>query len=108
MPIQLVKEGTPGATVVAVKRVDELGFYTLGRDDLAKKIGLSGPKTTAVIRFLKLQSDNECYKKVTIGNAHFDRYSQKAISAIQGALAKHSTDEIWKSHGIRRKAAGAK
>jgi hypothetical protein len=108
MPIQLVKEGTPGATVVAVKRVDELGFYSLGRDDLAKKVNLSGPKTTAVIRFLKLQADSECYKQVTIGKARFDRYSQKAITAIQETLTKHTPEEIWQSHGIRWKSGSGK
>ena len=101
VPIQLVKEGTPGATVVAVKRVDDLSFYNLGRDQLAAKVGLSGPKTTATIRYLKLQDDKECYKQVTIGKAKFDRYSQKAIGAIQEALKKYSIDAIWKSHGIR-------
>jgi hypothetical protein len=101
MPVQLVKEGTPGATVVAVKRVDELGFYSLGRDDLAKKVGLSGPKTTAVIRFLNLQTDAECYKQLTVGKSKFDRYSQKAISAIQEALKKKPIADIWQSHGIR-------
>jgi hypothetical protein len=99
-PIQLVPEGTPGATVVAVKRVDDLGFYNLGRDQLAKKVGLSGPKTTAVIRFLKLQGDPDCYKQVTIGKSQFHRYSQKAIFAIQAAIKKYSIDEIWKSHGV--------
>lgn len=101
LPVQLIKEGTPGATVVAVKRVDELGFYSLGRDDLARKVGLSGPKTTAVIRFLKLQCDDECHKQVTIGKSKFDRYSPKAITAIQEALKKTPIDQIWQSHGIR-------
>ena len=101
MPVQLVKEGTPGATVVAVKRVDELGFYNLGRDDLAKKVGLSGPKTTAVIRHLKLQEDDECYKLVTVGKSKFNRYSQKAITRIQEVLKKKTIEQIWQSHGIR-------
>ena len=57
-------EGTPGATVVAVKRADDLGFYSLGRDQLAKKVGLSGPKTTAIIRFLNLRADPDYYKQV--------------------------------------------
>lgn len=108
MPVQLVKEGTPGATVVAVKRVDELGFYNLNRDELAKKVGLSGPKTTAVIRFLKLQQDVECYKQVTVGKTRFDRYSQKAISVIEEGLTKKPIHEIWQSHGIRRKPTGTK
>jgi hypothetical protein len=101
IPVQLVPEGTPGATVVAVKRVDDLSFYNLGRDQLAAKVGLSRPRTTAAIRFLKLKDDSETYKQVTIGKSKFDRYSQKAISAIQDALKKHSMDQIWKTHGIR-------
>lgn len=99
IPVQLVPEGTPGATVVAVKRVDELGFYSLGRDQLAAKVGISGPKTTAMIRFLKLQSDPDCYKRITIGQSKFDRYSQKAIAAILDALKKNDVEEIWRTHG---------
>ena len=100
-PIQLVKEGTPGATIVAVKRVDDLGFYNLGRDQLARQVGLTGPKTTAVIRFLKLEKDKECFKQITVGKSKFPRYSQKAIAVIQSALKIRSIDEIWRSHGIR-------
>lgn len=102
-PVHLVPEGTPGAAVVAVKRVDELSFYSLGRDQLAKKVGLSGPKTTAVIRFLGLQKDRDAYKDFVVGKSKFGRYSQKAIKAIQDALAKPGIDEIWHSHGIKGK-----
>jgi hypothetical protein len=84
--------------------VDELGFYSLGRDQLAEKVGLSGPRTTAAIRFLNLQTDPNCYKRITIGQAKFDRYSQKAIGAIQEALKKQNIEEIWETHGIRWKA----
>ena len=82
-PIHLVPEGTPDAAIVAVKRVDDLGFYNLGRDGLAQHVKLSGPKTTAVIRCLELQNDVECYKRVAIGKVKFDRYSQKAIEKIR-------------------------
>ena len=103
-PVQIVPEGTPGAAVVALKRVDELGFYSLGRDQLAEKVGLSGPKTTAAIRFLKLKNDPDCHKQITIGRTKFHRYSQKAMSAIKEGLASHTIDEIWHKHGIRPKA----
>ncbi len=49
VPVQVVPEGTPGAHVVALKRVNELDYYNLGRDQLAMKVGLTGPKTSAVI-----------------------------------------------------------
>lgn len=98
VPIQLVPEGTPGATVVAVKRVDDLSFYSLGRDQLAAKVRLSGPKTTAVIGFLSLKQDGSCYRQIAIGKSKFDRYSLKAIEKITKALEEHSIDKIWKSH----------
>jgi hypothetical protein len=101
VPIKLVSEGTPDATVVAVKRVDDLSFYSLGRDQLAKNLGLSGPKTTAAIRYLDLKTDTSCYRQITIGKSKFDRYSPKAIEKIHDALKHTSIDAIWKSHRVR-------
>src|SRR5262249_16810756 len=37
--VHLVPEGTPGATTVSVKRVNELDYYSLGLNDLATKSG---------------------------------------------------------------------
>ncbi|MGD0290684.1 MAG: DUF3644 domain-containing protein [Candidatus Binataceae bacterium] len=101
IPVQLVREGTPGAQVVAVKRVNELDFYNLGRDDIAKKVQLTGPKTTAVIRFLGLKEDSDCYKTILVGGTKFDRYSQEAITKIRECLNSNSIDSIWASHGIK-------
>jgi hypothetical protein len=81
-PVSLVKEGTPGATIVAVRRVDELGYYNLGRDSVAKAVGLSGPQATAIIRFLNIQ---------------------KSIKMIRETLKKTSIEQIWRTHGIRGK-----
>lgn len=101
IPVRLVREDIPGAAVVGVKRVDELGFYHLGRDQLAQKVGLTGPKTTAVIRYLELQSDPECFKEFTIGKTRFQRYSQKAVAIIKDTLENVPISTIWESHGIR-------
>ena len=104
--VQLVPEGTPGAEILAVRRVSELSFYNLGRDQLAAKVGLSGPKTTAIIRYLDLQSDPDCYKELVHGKTRLPGYSQKAISKIKDLL-KNSTEQdieaIWLQHGIRKK-----
>jgi len=96
IPIQLVAEGTPGASVVAVKRVDELGFYNLGAKQLAEKVGLTMPKTVAVVDYLKLRDDVDCYKEIKIGKAVFKRYSQKAIDAIEHCLKEENADAIWR------------
>ena len=101
VPVCLVPEGSPEAAVVAVKRVNELGYYNLGRDQLAKKVGLTGPKTTAMIWYLDLQSDPECYKEIRIGGSRFHRYSQKAIAKIKKELAKVTVDSIWQEYRSR-------
>jgi hypothetical protein len=102
IPVQLVPEGTPGASVVAVKRVNELDFFSLGRDQIAKKAGLSGPKATALIRHLKLEEDKECFSEISIGRVFFKRYSQKAVQRVVEALKTISMDEVWDKYRPRR------
>ena len=86
IPIQLVPEGTPGASVVAVKRVDELGFYSLGARELAVKCSVSVPAVISAVDFLALREDKEFYKEIRIGKSTFKRYSPAAIPEIKACL----------------------
>lgn len=101
VPVQVVPEGTPGAHVVALKRVNELDYYNLGRDQLSKKVGLTGPKTSAVIHHLSLKDDIESFKRISVGNVHHDRYSQKAIGLIKNAINETPIAEIWENYKNR-------
>lgn len=94
-PVQLVPEGTPGATVVAVRRVDELGFYSLNLTEISKKIGLHIPITLAIVKEFKMQQDSEYFKEFTIGSIHSKRYSQKALERIKEELPKLNIKEVW-------------
>lgn len=102
IPIQLVPEGTPGASVVAVKRVNELDFYSLGANQLAQKVGVTMPKAVAIVEHLGLRKNPECYKEIPIGKSVFKRYSPKAIEAIQDCLKKTSAEEIWQQARARQ------
>jgi hypothetical protein len=95
IPIQLVPEGTPDASVVAVRRVNELDFYSLGAKQLAEKLHLTSPKLVAIVDYIGIRSQPDCYKEIKIGSTVFKRYSQKAIDMIKNALEKESPDEIW-------------
>ncbi len=97
IPVHLVPEGTPSAHVIGIKRVNELDFYNLGRDQLAEKLGLTGPKTTALIRYLNLKEDNECFKNIKIGNVKFPRYSNKALDLLKKKVKDNSSivDDAW-------------
>ena len=101
IPIVLVPEGTPGASVVAVKRVDELGFYNLGAKELAAKVGVTMNKVVGAVRVLKVDQDPNCFKEVTVGKTRFERYSQHAIAKVKEALAKRNIDDIWREYRTR-------
>ncbi len=98
IPVQLVPKGTPGASVVAVKRVNELDFYNLSHNQLADNIGLTSPKTTVLVRYLKLKEDTKYFKQITIGKSKFDRYSQEAMHKIKEELPNINIDELWQKH----------
>ena len=95
VPVTFDPKGTPGAGVLAIKRVNELDFYNLGRDQLAKKLGMTGPKTTAAVKHFGIKEDPECFKHLKVGNVPFDRYSQKAIEKIKEGLKTKAIEEIW-------------
>lgn len=99
--VRLVPEGTPGATVIAVKRVNELGWYSLNLSALAEKVGLSGPRTLALVKHLKLQGDDDAFKEITIGSSRFKRYSPKALDALSDAVKSVDMNMVWEKHKPR-------
>lgn len=103
VPVTLVPEGSEKTGIVAVKRVDELGFYNLGHRELADKVGLTTNKTTAAIAVLRLKEDPDCFKVFTIGASQHQRYSQRAIERIKGLLAERNIEDVWKEYRDLRK-----
>lgn len=107
IPIQVVAEGTPGASVVAVKRVDELGYYTLYATDLAAKLGTSTTKISGFVDFLGLRDDSEFYKEFKLGSQVHKRYSQKALAKLQEVIATDTVDGLWAKCRAKRQEGGA-
>ncbi len=70
----------------------------MGRNDLATKLGISGPKTHALIYELNIQSDNECYRELRRKSQTFKGYSMKALTRLRGALKTVNMDQIWQKH----------
>ena len=104
VPIQLVAEGTPGASVVAVKRVNELDFYSLGAKQLSEHLKMSMPKAIEVVDYLGIRKDPEYYKEFRIGSILHKRYSPKALDQIIEVIKDESADDIWAKRKARRVA----
>jgi hypothetical protein len=100
--MHVVPEETPGATVVAIKRVDELGFYCLSTSQVANQVGLTMPKTVAIARYLGLETDNDCFKRIKVGKSEFKRYSLNAVKRIKETLPDISIDDIWHDYRPKR------
>ncbi len=94
-PVSLVPEGTPGATLIAVKRVNELSFYSLGLKDLAEKVGLTSPRALTVVQELDLQSDDDYFKEIAVGKVKYKRYSSAALDRVREELPNLDLDDIW-------------
>ena len=98
VPIKLVKEGGGEGLVVAVKRVNELDYYSLGASGLAEKLGLGLNKTVALIQHFNIQGNEEYFKQIKIGSSVFKRYSPKALDYLKKELQKVDIDKIWENY----------
>ncbi|MGH7045872.1 MAG: hypothetical protein ACREE2_05710 [Stellaceae bacterium] len=91
--VSLVDEGTPDATVMAVRRVNELDFYSLGMRDLEKKLGVPQARILLLMKRDRLQGNPEYFKLINIGGSKHKRYSPKALDY----LVRHRQDieSLW-------------
>jgi hypothetical protein len=101
-PVRLVPEGTPGATVVAIKRVNELSYYSLGLHDLADKLKLTNNKTVAVVWALKVQDNPEYFKTFRIGSVTHKRYSINCLDYLHKELTGLDIDRIWRDYCAKK------
>jgi hypothetical protein len=99
--IRLVPESSPDATVIAVKRVNELDFYSMGLNDLAAKLKTTPPKLLALIASDQMQANPDYFKLVKIGRAIHKRYSTKALSRLHARIKEVDVDAIWQRHRPR-------
>lgn len=106
VPIHLVNEGTPGAGVVAIRKIDKLAYYNMGLRKLAQHFpDVSEARVGAIVTALNLRDDDEYYAEFSIDSQRYKRYSQKALRRIREELPNLDLDLIWERHKPRRGGA---
>ena len=105
IPVHLLKEGEGNGAVVAVRRVNELDYYSLGAAQVAERVGLTQPRSRAVVDHLSLREDTDYFKEIKIGSVAHARYSTKAVQTIKNALTAESIDDIWTVYRAKQRAA---
>lgn len=99
---RVAKDGEPVTGTLIKQEVNIWDKYNLGRDDLAKKLGISGPKTSALILELKMQDDQDCFKVLRRKSTVFKGYSKTALDHLQSAITGGvDIEAIWEKHRIK-------
>ncbi|MFZ5451626.1 MAG: DUF3644 domain-containing protein [Thermodesulfobacteriota bacterium] len=97
--VRLAKEGEPVVGTLLKQEVNIWDKYNLGRDDMADKLGISGPKAGALIVELKIQDDAECFKILRRKSSTFKGYSKKALDKLREAVDRGvDVDQVWQKH----------
>lgn len=93
--VTVVPEGTPGAGVIAIKRVNELDYYNLTLTDLCTKTKVGQNKLLAAIRELKIQENADAFKEIKMSSQIHKRYSPLALDILKKELPKMDMDDVW-------------
>lgn len=107
LPIVTVPDGTGDVTLVGLKRVNELDYYSMNHTQLAEAIGISSTKLTAYLAILGLKNDSNCSKEFPFGKkTRMRQYSRSAISRVRNTMKDTPPDEAWLVYREMRKATG--
>jgi hypothetical protein len=98
--VRVLKQGEEGEIFGTIIKqvIDPWSVFCFSRDDLAVKLEISGPKTSALISELKLMENQECYKILRRKKQEFKGYSKKALDLLRTALETCDMSEVWDRH----------
>lgn len=94
--VRTTKEGDPNSTVVAVKTVNALDYYSLGLRDLAAKLRVTQPKLLCLIMHDKMQDNIDYYREFRLTKQPVKRYSPKALEYLRKRLGEIDLEDLWR------------
>lgn len=101
IPVTYTSADDPHAA--AVREVDLQKKFHWPANDLARKLGLTPPKATALRRHLAIDDDPASRYEFTFGSQKIVRYSDNAYLKMKNALdGGVDMDEVWREHGSGR------
>jgi len=99
--VRVAKAGEEVVGTLVKQEINLWDVFTMSRDDLAQKLGLSGPRTHALIYELKLQDDPSCYRELRKKSQLYKGYSKKALDLLRAAKDSVDLNEVWLRHRHR-------
>ena len=111
LAVRVAKPGDEVMGTLIKQEVNLWDTFNLSRDDLAAKLGLTAPRTHALIFELGIQTDPACYRELRKKSVLFKGYSKKALEKLRDAKELVDLDQVWKKHrhklgAVRKQADG--
>lgn len=103
-PVTFVPVDDPNAA--AVREVDLQRTYYMTATELAKKLGLTGPRGYALRQRLKIDADPKCRHDFKFSKSTFPAYSDNAYTKMKAALQEVDMDRVWKEYGPGKSKSG--
>ena len=99
-PVTFVPADDP--TAAAVREVDLQKKFHMSATQLAVRVGLTGPKATALRAHLDVNDDPACTHAFVFGKARIVQYSDNAATRLQEALEGGlDMADVWRQHRPR-------
>ncbi|WP_433512211.1 DUF3644 domain-containing protein [Nonomuraea sp. CA-143628] len=95
-PVRYVADETVPAA--AIREVDLQAKYHRSATELAKDVGLSRPRCTALRRHLGIDADPACYHEFVFSSTRLGRFSDNALKRLRTARDTLDVEAIWKAH----------
>lgn len=97
-PVRKFVDGDNPNDVTLYKEIHTLDRYSMTVTDLSNKLGITLPKTSALIEYLDLQSSDEYFKKVSIRSTTYNMYTSKALEKLKEEKENVNMDDVWKRY----------
>jgi hypothetical protein len=99
LAVRIAKDGDPVIGTLLKQEVNIWDKYNMGRNDLADKLNITGPKTGALIFEFKIQDDPDCFMVLRRKSTTFKGYSKKALDILRNKIEEGlNVDAIWTKH----------
>jgi hypothetical protein len=103
VPVRVIRENeaVPEGFVVA-KEINVFDKFTMGLLGLAKKLGLTPPKTTQLVHKYRVTEDDQAFREIRVGSQSYRRYSKRAIDLLEPHVPE--ANQVWEeSKALRKK-----
>jgi hypothetical protein len=103
-PVQFVPADDP-RDIAAVRDLDLQRKYHFSASELARHVGLTSPRATALRRYLGIDENEDDVHVFAFGPLKIPQYSDNALLKMRTAHEEVDMDEVWRLHRPRRRAS---